>query len=262
MTTNTELQGLPEFLRRVGARNTTTSLETLNRWADEVERIQAAEPVHKNHLPDLRYVLKVLQGAHVQEHQRGDVQAAITGMRYIIKRTEEAAAHPAPAQEQQVTEMRLCEVAHLAFKPDQLYRFTAAPGCKECTALSEGISTPAGQPTDLHDAIMNLPSDPVLASKDYSNIRIAYLAGHRDARHAAAEIATLAASQPAGAPRGALSREELRKKIMDAMHPLSEKHDYWRGWPGTWSFAEAALTVLDAHGIGTASTSDKEPNNG
>lgn len=58
-----------------------------------------AKPLHKNHLPDLRYVLKVLQGAHVQEHQRGDVQAAITGMRYIIKRTEEAAAHTAPAQE-------------------------------------------------------------------------------------------------------------------------------------------------------------------
>jgi hypothetical protein len=55
------------------------------------------EPVHKNHLPDLRYVLKVLQEVNARERHRGDVQAAINGMNYIIKRTEEAAASPPPA---------------------------------------------------------------------------------------------------------------------------------------------------------------------
>ena len=58
-----------------------------------------ARPLHPNHRPDLRYVLRVLrtlQGAHVPENQWGDVAAAINGMEYIIKRTEEAASAVAP----------------------------------------------------------------------------------------------------------------------------------------------------------------------
>ena len=51
-----------------------------------------AAPLHPNHLPDLRYVLKVLQGLHVQQHQKNEVAAAIVGMEYIVRRTEEAQA--------------------------------------------------------------------------------------------------------------------------------------------------------------------------
>ena len=40
---------------------------------------------------------------------------------------------------------------------------------------------------DLHGQIMNLPADG--ATLDWANTREAYLYGHRDARHAAAELA-------------------------------------------------------------------------
>lgn len=56
------------------------------------EQANTLEGLHPNHLPDLRYVLNVLLGAQMPPHQRGDRAAAINGMRYIIKRTEEAAA--------------------------------------------------------------------------------------------------------------------------------------------------------------------------
>lgn len=64
------------------------------------------EPLHPNHRPDLRYVLKVLERAvpfHKHDSLRGQIEAAIVGMRYIIERTEAAAQahqeaqHPAPA---------------------------------------------------------------------------------------------------------------------------------------------------------------------
>jgi hypothetical protein len=57
-------------------------------------------PVHPNHRADLRYVRKVLDDVRslaLTEGDKlcGDVDAAINGMDYIIKRTEEAAALPA-----------------------------------------------------------------------------------------------------------------------------------------------------------------------
>jgi hypothetical protein len=56
------------------------------------------EPLHPNHRPDLRYVLSVLEKVTPVVKKdaalRGQVEASITGMRYIIKRTEEAAALP------------------------------------------------------------------------------------------------------------------------------------------------------------------------
>jgi hypothetical protein len=53
------------------------------------------EPVHPNHRPDLRYILDTLQMVRPvlkNEPLRQQVEASITGMVYIIKRTEEAAA--------------------------------------------------------------------------------------------------------------------------------------------------------------------------
>jgi hypothetical protein len=52
------------------------------------------EPVHPNHRPDLRYVLETLQMVRPvlkNAPLREQVEAAINGMAYIIKRTEEAA---------------------------------------------------------------------------------------------------------------------------------------------------------------------------
>lgn len=36
-----------------------------------------------------------------------------------------------------VTELRLCEVRHLVLHPNQLYRFTTAPGCQLCAAEAD-----------------------------------------------------------------------------------------------------------------------------
>lgn len=43
---------------------------------------------------------------------------------------------------------------------------------------------------DMHGLIMNLPCE--WAMRDWSNTREAYMYGHRDARHAAAELALMA----------------------------------------------------------------------
>jgi hypothetical protein len=61
-----------------------------------------AGALHPNHLFDLRFVLETLEKAlptHKRETMRGDIEAAINGMRYIIKRTEEAAAPTQPPGE-------------------------------------------------------------------------------------------------------------------------------------------------------------------
>jgi hypothetical protein len=51
-------------------------------------------PMHRNHLPDLRYVLLTLErvtpAVKKDADLRGQVVAAINGMRYIIERTEQA----------------------------------------------------------------------------------------------------------------------------------------------------------------------------
>jgi hypothetical protein len=56
-----------------------------------------ARPVHPNHRADLRYVLAVLEKVrdlalptfHKEDAAHGEVAAAINGMNYILKRTEE-----------------------------------------------------------------------------------------------------------------------------------------------------------------------------
>lgn len=102
--------------------------------------------LHPNHLPDLRYVLMVLERCLAMlpksDGGHGEVSAAITGMRYIIKRTEEAAASPS-----------------------------------------------SKSTTDLHAAIMNLPSRRDCHIRGRDTFDNGYEVGHRDARHAAAELA-------------------------------------------------------------------------
>lgn len=53
------------------------------------------EPLHPNHRSDLRYILGVLERLSQAAPEDGDLAAAITGMRYVLKRTEEA-AQPVP----------------------------------------------------------------------------------------------------------------------------------------------------------------------
>lgn len=43
---------------------------------------------------------------------------------------------------QEPLELRLCETGHLFLKPNQLYRFTVDPDCKECVRMAEIARTP------------------------------------------------------------------------------------------------------------------------
>ena len=44
------------------------------------------------------------------------------------------------------------------------------------------------------------------------------------------------------------SREALRRKVMKEMDRrmpiIRSRFDEWRGWPGTWTFADVAVTAL------------------
>jgi len=60
--------------------------------------LKAERAVHKNHLPDLHYVLNVLEKVREfmlpkltpEDAAHGEIAASITGMKYIIRRTKEA----------------------------------------------------------------------------------------------------------------------------------------------------------------------------
>ena len=47
----------------------------------------------------------------------------------------------------------------------------------------------------------------------------------------------------------ALTNKQLCDAIVAEMSPLCEKHSYWTGWPGSWSFAQAAIRVFDRLGF-------------
>jgi hypothetical protein len=101
---------------------------------------------------------------------------------------------------------------------------------------SVGVASPvapAGVPIDaLHQRIMNLPLGPLTQFSE--DERVAYLAGHRDARHAAAELVCAVLS--AGAPAVPLQDEQdssvhqaapgsspaLRAASKDALRPVAE----------------------------------------
>lgn len=75
------------------------------------------------------------------------------------------------------------------------------------TALAK---CPAEQEVDLHDDIINLPCDG--ATLDWANTREAYQCGHRDARHAAAELVLAHAPQQATPAQGAVN--PLAKEVI------------------------------------------------
>jgi hypothetical protein len=95
-----------------------------NRRAELAQPAQA-EPVHPNHRPDLRYVLNALQKVvpvlKKDASLRGEIEAAITGMRYIIKRTEESAApvsqgaRPMPRLEDSPFESLMAQLLYAAW---------------------------------------------------------------------------------------------------------------------------------------------------
>ena len=45
-------------------------------------------------------------------------------------------------EEEEVTEMFLCETERLFLRPNQLYRFKVSPDCKRCRELAEMFETP------------------------------------------------------------------------------------------------------------------------
>lgn len=67
---------------------------------------------------------------------------------------------------------------------------------------------------DLHGKIMNLPCDG--ATLDWANTREAYMYGHRDARHAAAELATAADALIAELVEALKGMNDVWKCVCDA----------------------------------------------
>ena len=66
--------------------------KSLAEFTQQEPTVAQAAGLHPNHLPDLRYVLQVLERTIPilkRDTMRGDAEAAVVGMRYIIKRTEE-----------------------------------------------------------------------------------------------------------------------------------------------------------------------------
>jgi len=81
-----------------------------------------------------------------------------------------------------------------AFRADDLpVEFSGAHLARQAQAEPERRSN------DLHDAIMNLPCKRTMSHFATRDMMIAYKEGHRDARHAAAELALGAEVAPAGA---------------------------------------------------------------
>lgn len=105
----------------------------------------------------------------------------------------------------------------------------------------------------LHAAIMNLPCDNEATDAEYPSQRYAYKAGHRDARHAAAELANEAAARIAELERqnGELVKETAGwREILEAVvREMPQKHVRGDGnapghghtKPGIWDDDNGAL---------------------
>lgn len=103
------------------------------------------------------------------------------------------------------------------------------------------------EPVDLHNAIMNLPAD-VPKSCGSHDLMLAYKIGHRDARHAAAELAlsAISAQVPAAEVRAAALEEAA--KLVDTF--VSEQMDPER--------MECGLLIADTiRSLAHQSTADK-----
>jgi hypothetical protein len=104
----------------------------------------------------------------------------------------------------------------------------------------------------LHAAIMNLPCNP--PERSSGELRVAYKLGHRDARHAAAELAAALASTAAKADAGNLVE---RLKLEAQMHAqeartanatIAEIYQIVTGKsgePGNWHGAEPVRKCIE-----------------
>lgn len=94
-------------------------------------------------------------------------------------------------------------------------------GQKLAAAIEEIIATPAPQaaPSELHDEIMRLPADKAPAGRDAEHW---YKVGHRDARHAAAELVAAHEAECPAVTQAAPGDE------------LAEL-ERWKVWWETWS---------------------------
>jgi hypothetical protein len=146
---------------------------------------------------------------------------------------------PAAAAEQQIAWRATTPVYRQFVTQSQYEKFSPAVQkwyepfrCASCAAFPVA---PAGVPTDeLHQRIMNLPCNvpEAVTVWDHDEYTDAYKVGHRDARHAAAELVSAVLS--AGAPAVPLQHSDsvhqavpgssraLRAASKDALRPVAE----------------------------------------
>lgn len=126
---------------------------------------------------------------------------------------------------------------------------------KEISLPNGASMTPVSPlPVDLHGAIMNLPCTMPVAdvkTKGATLANVAYRVGHRDARRAAAVLASAHEVQHrAEIDRLTKSREELREALYElvAIDTIDDTTSYVRGsrWWRAWKAARAALSGPEA----------------
>lgn len=86
---------------------------------------------------------------------------------------------------------------------------------------------------DLHDEIMNLPASGADDYDEYPNEKVAYKIGHRDARHAAANLVLAAAPQVVAYERGLPPLPEMASAA-DLAHVMQTPEDWDDDYRNTW----------------------------
>lgn len=120
-----------------------------------------------------------------------------------------------------------------------------------------GVTAPAKPHSDLHSAIMNLPCNAGRAIAMNGASMQAYKEGHRDARHAAAE---LVAAHFATAPsEGVAAPVEASEKFSDIRALLGEAYCFQSTSPAAQANINSALDLLDEIEAAQPSADQVEP---
>jgi hypothetical protein len=181
-------------------------------------------------LPDIRSILAAQAPAVRQEPALTDERIADQGHAIALQRAIEAHARGEPVPQAAAI---LCP--HHARMLDGLLVQQAA----EAARISEA------QP-DLHAAIMNLPCNiPDAVDMSFDFVKRAYKMGHRDARHAAAELAL---SSPPAQPAAPAMDEWLKEaERLIAEYAIAVEATLCTDAPGTYRRRLSARTALLAH---------------
>lgn len=119
--------------------------------------------------------------------------------------------------------------------------FTRAELVRAITAALAQAAAPASGKQDLHDAIMHIPCCPYRTEPDFVT---GYKFGHRDARHAAAELAQAAA--PAGDADLLREVRDWRRSGTSLPNKIEAKGSIglWNEWAAAlWSRIDATLSA-------------------